>query len=66
MTRINVRRAILVALSLGTAVLAACADPMAPRADDDECFSGTYGGSGTRSCASTSTTNSGTYGGSGT
>lgn len=64
MTRTNVRRALLVALSLGTAALAACADPIAPRTDD-ECISGTYGGSGTRSCEAPNA-NSGTYGGSGT
>ena len=66
MTRTNVRRALLVALSLGTAALAACADPIAPQAENEECRSGTYGGSGTRACASTSTSDSGTYGGSGT
>ncbi len=59
MTRSNVRRAILVALSLGTAILAGCADVTAPNAP---CDSGTYGGSGTKSCPEYS----GTYGGSGT
>ncbi|HEY0969676.1 MAG TPA: hypothetical protein VGE02_01730 [Gemmatimonadales bacterium] len=59
MTRTNVRRALLMALSLGTAFLAACADATAPQSD---CDSGTYGGSGTRACSEYS----GTYGGSGT
>jgi hypothetical protein len=62
------RRSLIVALSLGTALLAACASPTAPRADGDDCISGTYGGSGNIACSdSTVTTNvsSGTYGGSG-
>lgn len=66
MTRPLARRTLLAALSLGTALLAACADPVSPNGDDD-CVSGTYGGSGTRQCPTmTPNASSGTYGGSGT
>ena len=64
MTNLLTRRALTVALAIGTAFLAACASPTAPNTDPgDECFSGTYGGSSTISCDES---DSGTYGGSGT
>ena len=64
MTTTFARRALIAALSLGTASLGACASPTAPRGDD-ECISGTYGGSGNISCETPTTNTSGTYGGSG-
>ena len=67
MFNLRSRRALVVALSVGTALLAACADPTsqndAPNPDEECSISGTYGGSSTISCDAA---DSGTYGGSGT
>ena len=65
MTTTFSRRAFVAALSIGTALLAACSNPTAPSGNDDECISGTYGGSGNISCTAASANASGTYGGSG-
>ena len=61
MTRQPTRRIVLLLAALASSVLAACADPTAPRNDTDR--GGTYGGSGTKSVAAPL---GGTYGGSGT
>jgi len=57
MTRQLPRRAALLVVAVGAALLAACASPTAP--NDQAERSGVYGGSGTKAC-------SGVYGGSGT
>ena len=58
MTRQLSRRAALLAVALGAALLSACTSPTAPSSDNQD-RSGVYGGSGTKAC-------SGVYGGSGT